>query len=275
MPPDERTLLDQARGNFLALALAAVSRGLMLRDSLLGVTRRLRRHPARERISLSSGDRILSAVCVVSGPDAPNLLICHGIGETVEHWSAVQALLCDLGISSMIFNYSGYARSTGRIRPENCDQDSVSAYATLRNRVGPSAPIFLLGFSLGSGIAAHGASALSPPIAGLFLCEAFDSLRNAANAAGAPRWLTRIIPDRWNTITAVPHIRVPIYVIHCTGDRLFPLEMPRKIAAASNGHAELLIIQGLSHGEPYLTASKPYWLPIFARIKRASAASQS
>lgn len=250
----------------LSWALGVASGALMLRDAALGVTQRLRRHPSAEAFFFESGDRRISAVYVPGEAGAPVLLLCHGIGETVEHWSAAQALLRDRGVGSMVFNYSGYGRSTGRVRAENCDADFVAAYAELRRRIEDAAAVYVLGFSLGSGIAAQGAASLQPPIAGLFLCEAFDSFREAACAAGAPRWMVRWVPDIWRTTAAVGSLRMPVCVLHSTGDRLFPLSMPRKIVAASGERAELIVVEGLGHNEPFLKAVERYWEPIVQRV---------
>jgi hypothetical protein len=76
------------------------------------------------------------------------------------------------------------------------------------------------------------ATALRPTIAGLFLCEAFDSFRGAACATRVPRWLTRIVPDVWVTVRAVERLCVPVWVVHSDGDRLFSLEMPLRIKQA-------------------------------------------
>ena len=257
-------------GELLSLALGATSGLLMLRDLLLGVTRRLRRHPLAEAFSFASGQRALVAAFVPGEPKLPVILLCHGIGETVEHWSAAQALLRDRGVGSMVFNYSGYGRSTGRISAKNCDADFIAAYTELRRRVGNELPIYVLGFSLGSGIAAQGVASLQPPAAGLFLCEAFDSFHEAACVVGVPRWIVRKVPDVWRTAATIPQLQLPVCVLHSTGDRLFPMAMPQKIVAASNGVAELVVIENLAHNEPFLKAVGGYWEPILHRILSTS-----
>jgi len=194
------------------------------------------------------------------------MMLCHGIGETVEHWSAAQALLRDRGLGSMVFNYSGYGRSTGRVSAKNCDADFIAVYTELRRRIGDELPVYVLGFSLGSGIAAQGVACLHPSAAGLFLCEAFDSFHEAAFAVGVPRWIVRTVPDLWKTAATMPQLRLPVCVLHSTGDKLFPLAMPQKIVAASNGAAELVVIEGLAHNEPFLKAVERYWEPIVQRI---------
>jgi pimeloyl-ACP methyl ester carboxylesterase len=145
----------------------------------------------------------------------------------------------------------------------------IHAYAELRRRVGLEASIFLLGFSLGSGVAAHGASTLEPPIAGLFLCEAFTSFREAAAASGLPYWLAHAVPDVWNTVAVIRQIHVPLYLVHSDADRLFPLDMPKRIIEAHGQGGELIVVPGLSHNEAFLRPTNVYWQPIVEHILRA------
>lgn len=258
--------IERWRSWFLSLILTGVSRGLTCRDRLLGVTRRLRKHEERHEFFIASGKRKLACAYLPGVDGGPAVLLCHGIGETVEHWSDVQTLFHDHGIGSLVFDYSGYGKSTGRACAEHCDGDLVAAYAELRQRVGPETPVFVLGFSLGSGIAAHGASALHPPITGIFLCEAFDSFREAACAAGVPRWLAQAVPDIWTTLAAMGRVHMPVWLVHSDGDRLFPMEMPRRILNACGPWGQLIVVKGLGHNEPYLTAADTYWRPVIERI---------
>jgi fermentation-respiration switch protein FrsA (DUF1100 family) len=252
----------------LSAGIAVVSRLLLARDALRGVARRTRQDASREEFFFTSGGRRLAGVWVAGPAGAPVILLCHGIGETVAHWGAVQAYLRERGVGSMIFNYSGYGESEGRISTEHCDEDFVSGYAELRRRVGPDARVLVVGFSLGSGIAANGVGALAPAADGLFLCEAFSSLREAMQAAWIPLWIARMVPDVWNTVEAVRTLRLPICVVHSDGDGLFPVEMGKKIASACRERAELVVVRGLSHNEPYLRPTDAYWGPIVERVQR-------
>jgi alpha-beta hydrolase superfamily lysophospholipase len=262
------------RSPVLSWILTIASTLLLLRDRLLRVTRRLRRHEKEQKFFIASGDRKLACAYLPGAEAGPTVLLCHGIGETIEHWSAVQALFHDHGIGSLVFNYSGFGKSTGAVRAEHCQQDLVAAYAELRRRAGPEAPIFLLGFSLGSGIAAQGVAALHPPVNGLFLCAAFDSFREAACAMGFPRWLTHILPEIWVTVETVAHVAMPVWVVHSSADQFFPLEMAERITRACGPRGELIVVEGLAHNEPFLTAAQAYWRPVMERILKAPAARE-
>jgi alpha-beta hydrolase superfamily lysophospholipase len=264
--PRSLPVRESSQSILFSFFLTIISRGLMACDSVLRVTRGLRRPVHAEDFFFASGDRKLAASFVGAADSAPVVLICHGIGETVAHWSAVQAFLQDQGVSSMVFNYSGYGASSGPIRAEHCDQDLVSAYAELRRRVGRERPLFVLGFSLGSGIAGSGVRSLNPPPAGLFLCEAFTCFREAAQAAGVPRWMGTLVPNLWDTVAAMNTLRLPVCVVHSDGDRLFPVEMAWRIANACGERGELVVVSGLTHDEPYRRPTESYWGPIVERV---------
>lgn len=265
---------ERWRSHLLSVPLGWVSRGFMVRDALLGVTRRFPKNESREEFFFASGGRRLAGVLVAVDEGVPVILICHGIGETVEHWSGVQAWFRDHGVGTMVFNYSGYGASSGKIRSEHCDEDLMSAYAELRRRIGPDVPVFVLGFSLGSGIAASGVGDMEPPPAGLILCEAFTSFQDAVRSAGFPHWLARELPNVWNTVVVVAAAQLPVCVVHSDGDKLFPLKMPRRIAKVCGERGELIVVAGLAHNEPYLKPTDAYWSPIvewMARQRRLGA----
>jgi len=256
------------REGTLSLLLTAISRTLLCRDRFSGRMKRSLNAFSfvSERLFISSGDRRLSAVHVSAGESAPVLLICHGIGERVEYWGGVQGLLKTMGVSSLVFNYSGYGASSGSVSAAHCEQDGIAAYRELVSR--GSRSIFLLGFSLGSGIACEVASRVH--VHGVVLCEGFLSLREAGAAMGLPGWLTRIVPNVWQTIHRVSELEIPVLVVHSDADRLFPLIMAKRIAEACMQNGELIVVSGLAHNEPIFAPTEDYWRPIAKWLMRRS-----
>jgi uncharacterized protein len=186
------------RDCILSVALDVIGRVFLRRDRENGEMQRLLDAFAfeQERLTIRSEDRDLSAVYVRASDDAPVFLICHGIGEQVEYWSGVQKLLKAMDISSLVFNYSGYGASTGRVSVTHCEEDAIAAYRELKGRGHRS--IFLLGFSLGSGVV----SAVAPKLKvdGVVICQGYSTLREAALAFGFRRWMTRAMPDVWHNV---------------------------------------------------------------------------
>jgi alpha-beta hydrolase superfamily lysophospholipase len=256
------------RQAFLTLLLNVTSRMLIHRDRMNGIMEQILSAFtfAKERLVIASGKRRLSAVYVSAGEDTPAILICHGIGELVEYWGKVQGLLKGMGISSLVFNYSGYGTSTGHLSTAHCEEDAAAACRELAARGHRS--IILLGFSLGSGVG--GAVASRVAVDGLVLCEGFSTLREAAMAMGFPRWVTRVVPDAWDTIHRVSALEMPVLVVHSDVDGLFPLSMAQRVAEACGPGGKLIVISGLTHNAPIFAPTEDYWRPIADWVKERS-----
>jgi pimeloyl-ACP methyl ester carboxylesterase len=217
---------------------------------------------------IESGERVL--VGLLASPNAEPtaaILIFHGIGDRIEYWASAQQYLARRGISSLMFHYSGYANSTGATTPDNLAGDAHAAYAHLRQRVGSEVPIFLLGFSLGSGLAIEAARTMDPPPAGVVLAQPYTTLRHAAGEVVRPlRALRYLFPDLWQTVHSVGTRRYPLLVVYGDRDELFPIEMAQSIheAAAKDSRwpAYLSIASGYSHNAIYISVPPPYWKPI-------------
>jgi uncharacterized protein len=259
------------RGLLLSLLLTVTSRMLLRSDRLNGTMElMLRAFPFdAERLVIASNGRRLAAVYVSSGEETPAVLICHGIGELVEYWGKVQGLLKGLGVSSLVFNYSGYGKSSGVITSSHCEEDAVAAYRELANRGHRS--IVLLGFSLGTGVGCAVASRIN--VGGLALCEGFSTLREGAIAMGFPLWLTRLVPDVWDTIRRVGQLGMPVLVVHSDVDGLFPMSMAKEVADACGSRGELIEVSGLTHNAPIFAPTEEYWGPIAEWVKRRSVVS--
>jgi hypothetical protein len=232
------------------------------RDRLLGRIARNERFETPQslasRQSIHSGNHVLDAVFVTPDANAvkAGLLICHGIGETVEHWLGVQQLLAAGGVASLVFDYSGYGRSSGLFNATKCELDAVAAFLRLQRLIAPL-PVSVLGFSLGSGIAA----AIVPrvPVHRLLLCAAFTSLRKAVVSIGIPKSLACAVPPVWDARKALVACAIPVLIVHGEKDRLFPVEMAEELTACCGSKSELVIVPMLSHNEPFYRPQLSYW----------------
>jgi alpha-beta hydrolase superfamily lysophospholipase len=258
----------RSHGISFTIALTGISRALLLRDRMLGRVRPFVEgsgpEASVERHRIVSGGNILDAVWVrpTVAPARAVVLVCHGICETVEHWVPVQRLLAAHGAASLVFDYSGYGRSPGRIEAVQCEQDAIAAFELLE-RLAPGAPIAVLGFSLGSGIAA--AVMRRVRASRLVLCAGFTSFRAAAHSVGIPVWLGPLIPPLWRAEESLQGCSLPILVVHGERDRIFPVKMGAELAACCG--AETILVPNLRHAEPYYHPQTEYWGPIVTWIE--------
>lgn len=248
-----------------SFSMASISGLLILRDRALGWTKRGRVPEGIEerasRHAVSSAANILDAVFVepVAAPAHAAILLCHGIGETVEQWFGVQQLLAARGVASLVFDYSGYGKSTGRPDWEQLELDAVAAFAAVQ-KLAPGLPVSVLGFSLGSGVAAAIIDRI--PAQRLILCEAFTSFRHAAVSVGIPRSLARLVPPIWHAQARLAQLKRPVLVVHGEKDRLFPTAMAHELAGWCEPCAEVILVPGTTHNQPFRKPHLSYWGPI-------------
>jgi pimeloyl-ACP methyl ester carboxylesterase len=261
--------VSQRRHRVLTIGVTSISRILILRDRILGrIARDERLEFSDTKIShhkIQSGSNLLDAVFVQpgSGPARASLLLCHGIGETVKHWLVVQQLLATHGIASLVFDYSGFGRSSGSFSANQSEHDTVSAFLHLQ-ALTPQLPISVLGLSLGSAIAAAAIHRVSAHR--LFLCGAFTSLRKGAVSIALPKYLQFLVPAIWDSEETLRTCPIPVVVVHGEKDRLFPVQMATDLVASRGAPSEVLIVPDLSHNEPFHRPHLSYWGLIISRL---------
>jgi pimeloyl-ACP methyl ester carboxylesterase len=247
---------------FFAIVLAGVSRALILRDKVLGRVRKQKfvstKRTVVERMKIVSGRNRLDAAFMKPAivPVEQVILLCHGIGETIEYWLPAQRLLAKHGIATLSFDYSGYGRSTGAITTAQCERDAVAAFRKLQELM-PDRPVSILGFSLGSGIATAILARINAHR--LILCAAYTSFKEAATTAGIPGFVANLAPRVWDTEAAMPECSVPVLILHGERDPLFPVKMAEELKAACGDNGELIVVPGLTHNQPFYRPHWSYW----------------
>jgi pimeloyl-ACP methyl ester carboxylesterase len=245
-----------------SFAMSAISRLFALRERLLGRVGAGHRGGATSGVvalhqPFQSGGNLIDAVFVEPDDAPPNsvVLICHGIGEVVDQWFPVQCLLAQAGTASLIFDYTGYGHSPGEANWKQWEDDTVAAFEALQRIVHPM-PVSILGFSMGTGIAATVIDRI--PAHRLILCAACTSFRAGARSIGLPASLIPLVPPIWDAAAALPGCPVPTLVIHGDKDKLFPVQMARDLSDLPL-KCRLIVISNLGHSEPFHKPHISYW----------------
>jgi hypothetical protein len=166
-------------------------------------------------------------------PSSAALLWFYGNGETI---GAIWPIIRDFrppGAALLVVDYPGYGASGGRASEAGIYEAGDLAYEMIARRPDvDSHRIYVYGRSLGSAVATRVAA--EHEVAGLILESPFTSARDMAarHYRIFPRGLVRLKLDNLETIKRV---RCPVLIFHGTADRLVPIEMGRRLAAAARG----------------------------------------
>lgn len=186
----------------------------------------------------------------------PALLWFYGNNETI---AAIAPVLRDFrppGTAVLVVDYPGYGASEGQASEPGLYEAAELAYDTLLARPGiDPARVFVYGRSLGSAAAAYVATTRTP--AGLVLESPFTSARDMARRH-YPLFPAVLLRVRLDNLAAISRVRCPVLVLHGDADRLVPMDMGHRLAAAAPGEVEFVTIAGAGHNDGYGLGGRAY-----------------
>lgn len=189
------------------------------------------------------------------------LLFCHGNGGNISHRLESFRVFHSLGLSVLIYDYSGYGRSEGRPDEVGTRADTRAAWDWLVHEKGlPANTIVLFGRSLGGAVAAGLAGELegegiSP--AGLIAESTFSSAPDMG--ASIYPWLPvrQLAKYRYDARANLVEVRLPALFAHSPDDDVVPYALGRRLYESYQGPKSFLALSG-GHNGGYLQMGQAY-----------------
>lgn len=200
-----------------------------------------------------------------SSPNVKFLLYLHGngvnIGANVTHANRFHRL----GFSVLLPDYRGYGRSEGSFPTEaTVYQDAAVAwdYLVKERKIQPS-QIFIYGHSLGGAVAID-LAVKHPDAAGLIVENSFTSIRDIVDYQGVYRIfpIDLILHQRFDSISKVPSLQMPVLFIHGTADLRVPATMSQQLYDAAPQPKQLFLIPDAGHNNTAEVAGEKYFYVI-------------
>ncbi|MFM7182831.1 MAG: alpha/beta hydrolase [Verrucomicrobiales bacterium] len=170
----------------------------------------------------------------------PVLAIYHGNGELIEDWWELATVWKEMGYGVLLTEYPGYGGVPGPPNREGMLAQAREALVAVKDEA--KGPIIGLGVSLGSGVATT--LATEGKFAGVILVASYTSVEAMARRRLAPGFLVR---DRFDNLSALRQLQVPVLLVHGGEDKLIPASMSTQLRAAAAGPVELVILDGIGH----------------------------
>ncbi|HEX9593766.1 MAG TPA: alpha/beta hydrolase [bacterium] len=210
-----------------------------------------------EAITLTTADgEWLDAWLIPTAKPRATLLFCHGNAGNISHRLDSLRLFHDLGLTTLIFDYRGYGRSTGNPSEEGTYRDAAAAWQYLtQQRHLPPEEIVLFGRSLGAAVAAELATHHRP--GALILESAFTSVPEMAVTLYPylpVRWLARL---HYPTADYLAATTCPVLVVHSRDDEIIPFTHGQHLFAAAPQPKQLLELHG-DHNTGFMVSRDTY-----------------
>ena len=188
---------------------------------------------------------------------APRMLVLHGnAGDAlgrVDYLPVLEAA----GFEGVLLEYPGYGPRAGDPAEATLVADARAALRQLKAE--SIAPVFLLGESLGSGVAVQVAAAEPGQVAGLLLTVPFARMTEVAAHHYPYLPMGLIMRDRWDSQGALRRYPGPVAVLIAGRDEVVGAEQGRKLVREATGPARAWEVAGATHNSLPMVPGRPPW----------------
>lgn len=199
-----------------------------------------------------SDDVSLRVLYHAPAPKRPIVLVFHGNASYPEDYGFlyIDWIVSGYGIVAPVAR--GYPRSTGMAEGEDMLADALAVRDWV-DKTYPDHPVFVLGQSLGTGMAVHVAAGRE--VAGVILISPFLSMLSLVQEKMP--WLPAriLLSSPFRSDLDMERIKAPILIFHGDRDTLIPIAHGEALAALAKAPVIFESVSGAGHAEGLFHAS--------------------
>lgn len=191
----------------------------------------------------------------------PTVLWLHGnAGNISDRLDILASMTRNLGVSSLLFDYRGYGKSTGRPGIKGLYADSRAGLHWLADDKGiDPGSIIAYGHSLGSSIAIDLAVEVNGNLGGLVLESPFTSARELAREIYHGLPVDLLMSLKLDNAGRIGKIQTPLLIIHGDADEVIPFRMGRQLYESAPEPKTFLAVSGADHSDCFSVGKETYW----------------
>lgn len=243
-------------GGICLLAFALQRRLMYFPDrypepAALAAAARLGLEPWRDAVGALAGWRVAPA-----GRPGARLLVLHGNAGSALDRLHYAAAFSRLGVEVILLEYPGYGA-----RPGSPGQGSLGAAAAAAldrlAQEGPE-PVWVLGESLGSGVAARAVALRPGLVKGLVLVTPFARMADVVRLH-YPLLPSALLLDRWAPESDLATWGGPAVLLLAGQDEVVSAAQGRRLFQALHGPKQLRVQEQATHNGLDLDPAEPFW----------------
>lgn len=204
--------------------------------------------------------------------NAPSAIIFHGNAGNALHRTYFVSCFTEQEYWSpwnvYIFEYPGYGARDGRPSEKKIKTAAEEAAASLIEEGGVASPVYLVGESLGTGVACYLAGKHSDAVAGLLLITPYTSLVDVGKHHYGWLPVGLLLRDRFDNREALTEYSGPIAFVVAADDRVIPAEIGRQIFEAYDGPKRLWQIGGRGHNTLDYHPDATWWREVLQFLRK-------
>ena len=194
--------------------------------------------------------------------DADNrIIVFHGnAGYALDrHYFVAGLQSLENNWDVFLFEYPGYGARKGTMSEASFKAASTQALETLLGA--DSQPVFIVGESLGSGIASYLAASFPQQVAGLLLVTPFSSLPDVAAHHYPFLPVRTLMQERYDSMEALSQYHGPVAFLLAGRDEIVTTELGQQLYNSYAGPKWLQVVEHAGHNTLPYSPGEPWWLP--------------
>jgi uncharacterized protein len=225
--------------------------------------------PPAQDLALRAADGVALGATYWPGktPDAPGVVVLHGIFASRQGYAPQAAWLAQQGFAVLTVDLRGHGGSGDAAHSFGLaeSRDARAAFDWLKAKQ-RQAPVGVIGISLGGAAALIGGDGPLPAQA-FVLVSVYPDIDNAIRnriAAHAPepfptlltpllkyqsQWRFGVPPERLRPIAALPKVTAPVLIVGGGADAYTPPSESGAMLAAAGGPKDLMLLDGMNHAQ--------------------------
>lgn len=240
--------------------LAAFQRSLLYHPTLVDA-QAVRREASRAslRVWPSRGDAPWRGLVAepTGTPARGTIAVLHGNAGSSWERAWYRDVLSPLGYRVVLLEHPGYGGRPGALSEASLVGDAARSLRLLADEFGH--PLYVLGESLGAGVAAGAVRDCDAPIAGVMLVTPWDELATPAQAmlpALPVRWL---LADRYDSVAALRRYQGPLAVVVAERDGVIPPASGHALYERFHGTKRRWVVRGAEHNDWMNAVDAAWW----------------
>lgn len=191
---------------------------------------------------------------------APNgtIVIFHGNGGTALDRGFYIEPLVALGFRVVLAEYPQYGGRPGHVGEKPFVADGLETVRLAYEQYGE--PLYLLGESLGCGVAAAVAKQTTVPVSGIILITPWDTLASVAKSLFPFLPVKLVLTDKYDSIENLSKFPRNIAVVGAEHDEILPIKHAHNLYAnLPEGKKRMWVIRGAGHNDWPYYANDSLW----------------
>jgi hypothetical protein len=188
----------------------------------------------------------------------------HGNAGSAWHRDYFIQALEPLGYRVVLAEFPGYGGRPGEVTESSLVDDAIATIHMAQASFGD--PVFLLGESMGCGVAAAAAASAEIASAGLILITPWDSLPDLAQSLYWYLPARRLTRDRYDNLGNLQAYDKPVAVAIARQDEVVPNKHSMRLYSALKAPKRLWTFENAGHNSWPTHPEAPWWQEVMAFV---------